>query len=62
LKVRADGTLFATGPGGVWIFSPEGNHLGTIKTGQATSNCAFDNNYKYLYMTADNYVMRIRLK
>jgi len=62
LKVRADGILFATGPGGVWILSPDGTHLGTIKTGQATSNCALDDEGKYLYMTADMYLMRIRLK
>jgi gluconolactonase len=62
LKVRKDGIIFATGPGGVWIFSPEGNHLGTVKTGQATANCAFDDEGKYLYMTADMCLMRIRLK
>ena len=62
LKVRQDGTIFATGPGGVWIFSRDGMHLGTIKTGQATSNCALDEKGKYLYMTADMYIMRIRLK
>ena len=62
LKVRKDGIIFATGPGGVWVFSPEGRHLGTIKTGQATSNCAFDEGNKFLYMTADKYLMRIRLK
>jgi gluconolactonase len=62
LKVRGDGIIFATGPGGVWIFSPEGEHLGTIKTGQATSNCALDDDNKYLYITADMYLMRIRLK
>lgn len=62
LKVRKDGIIFATGPGGVWIFSPEGEHLGTIKTGQATSNCAFDKDNKYLFMTADMYLMRIKLK
>ena len=62
LKVRSDGIIFATGPGGVWIFSPDGDHLGTIKTGQATSNCAFDSTGKYLYITADSYVMRIKLK
>jgi len=62
LKVRADGIIFATGPGGVWVFSPDGKHLGTIKTGQATSNCALDDKGRYLYMTADMYLMRIRLK
>ncbi len=61
LKVRKDGIIFATGPGGVWIFSPEGEHLGTIKTGQATSNCAIDEEGKYLYITADMYIMRIKL-
>jgi len=62
LKVRKDGILFATGPGGVWIFAPGGKHLGTILTGQQTSNCALDEQGKYLYMTADDYLMRIRLK
>lgn len=62
LKVRSDGIIFATGPGGVWVFSPEGEHLGTVKTGQATSNCALDNKGKYLYITADSYIMRIKLK
>ncbi len=62
LKVRKDGIIFATGPGGVWILSPEGKHLGTIKTGQATANCALDEEGRYLYMTADMHLMRIRLK
>ena len=62
LKVRKDGIIFATGPGGVWVFSPGGEHLGTIKTGQATSNCAIGDEGMYLYITADMYVMRIRLK
>jgi hypothetical protein len=41
MKVDKQGNLFATGPGGVLIFSPEGKHLGTILTGQATSNVAW---------------------
>jgi gluconolactonase len=61
LAVRKDGIIFATGPGGVWIFEPDGKHLGTIKTGEATSNCALDHDNQYLYMTADMYLMRIRL-
>jgi len=62
LEVRSDGIIFATGPGGVWIITPEGKHLGTIRTGEATSNCTLDAEGKYLYMTADNYLMRIRLQ
>ncbi len=41
LKVGHQGNLFATGPGGVLVFSPDGNHLGTINTTVATANCAF---------------------
>lgn len=62
MKVDNRGNLFATGPGGVWIISPEGEHLGTIKTGQATSNCAFNEDQSVLYMTADTYLMRIKIK
>lgn len=62
LKVNREGYLFATGPGGVFIFSPDGKHLGTIKTTQATANCAFDNSESALYITADMYLLRVKLK
>ena len=39
MKVDADGNLFATGPGGVHVFAPDGTHLGTIDTGGPTANC-----------------------
>ncbi|MEO0473108.1 MAG: SMP-30/gluconolactonase/LRE family protein [Bacteroidota bacterium] len=61
MKVTPNGYIFATGPGGVLVFDAEGKHLGTIKTGQATSNCAFGNDGQYLYMTADDYLCRIKL-
>jgi gluconolactonase len=62
LKIDVEGNLFATGPGGVLIITPEGKHLGTIATGQATSNCAFGDDGRTLYMTADDYLMRVKLK
>lgn len=61
MKVHSSGNIFATGPGGVYVFDAEGKHLGTINTGQATSNCAFDDDENYLYMTADDYLMRIKM-
>ena len=61
LVVRSDGIIFATGPGGVWIINADGEHLGLVKTGQATSNCTLGSEGNYLYMTADMYLMRIRL-
>jgi gluconolactonase len=62
LKVDTEGNLFATGPGGVLVLSPQGKHLGTIFTGQATANCAFGDDGRTLYITADMYLMRVRLK
>jgi gluconolactonase len=62
LKIDTEGNLWASGPGGILVISPEGKHLGTILTGQATSNCAFGDDGRTLYMTADMYLMRVRLK
>jgi len=61
LKLDQTGHLFATGPGGVLVLTPEGKHLGTISTGQLISNCAFGDDGKTLYMTSDMYLARIRL-
>lgn len=60
MKVDARGNLFATGPGGVLIFSPEGKHLGTLQTGQATANCAWGEDGSTLYLTADMFLCRVR--
>jgi len=62
LKVNDAGYLFATGPGGVLIFNSSGKHLGTIKTGRATSNVAFNSDQTVLFMTADSYVLKLDLR
>lgn len=62
LKVDTEGNLFAAGPGGILVLTAIGSHLGTILTGQATGNCAFGDDGRTLYITADMYLMRIRLK
>ena len=42
MAVDVEGNLYCTGPGGVWIITPSGEHLGTILTGsRQTTNCAF---------------------
>ncbi len=38
LKLDVKGNLYGTGPGGIWIFSPGGKHLGTIKTPETPAN------------------------
>ena len=61
LKVHPTGTVFATGPGGVLIIKENGDHIGTIRTEVRTSNCAFDDNFDYLYMTSDMFLTRIKI-
>lgn len=62
LKVHESGNIFATGPGGVHIISPQGKHLAAILTGTATANCAFDTGQEHLYMTSTDRLMRVKLK
>ncbi len=61
LTVDKQGNLFATGPGGVHIFSPAGKRLGTLATGEATANCTFGGDGSVLYITADMYICRVKL-
>lgn len=62
MKVDQAGNLFATGPGGVFIFAADGTHLGTILTGQATGNCCFGGDGSSLYVMADMYLGRVKTK
>lgn len=59
LKVDARGNLFAAGPGGLYVFAPDGVHLGTILFGVATSNCRFDERERDLFVTAGSAVWRV---
>ena len=61
LKVHSSGNIFSTGPGGVLILTPEGKHLATIGTTSNALNCAFGNNEEYLYITAFDYLARVKL-
>ena len=61
MKVDRSGNLFATGPGGVLVFDPDGTHLGTLNTGEATANCGWGDDGSVLYITADMNLCRIRL-
>jgi gluconolactonase len=62
MKVDRAGHIFATGPGGVWIFSSEGKHLGTIAPPEVPANVHWGNaDGKTLYMTARTGLYRIRL-
>jgi gluconolactonase len=62
MKVDRRGNLYGTGPGGIWIFSPQGKHLGSIQLPEIPANCNWgDADGKTLYITARTGLYRIRL-
>ena len=61
LKLDVDGNLYATGPGGVWIFTPAGEHLGTIQPDEVPANVAWGDDGSSLYITARTGLYRIKL-
>lgn len=62
MKVDREGNVFSTGPGGIWIFSPEGKHIGTIEMPERSANLAWADDGKTLYITASTSVYRIHVK
>jgi gluconolactonase len=61
MKIDQSGNLYCTGPSGVWIFSPEGKHLGTIQPPEVPANVHWgDADGKTLYMTARTGLYRIK--
>jgi gluconolactonase len=63
LKVDVEGNVYSTGPGGVWIFSPDGKLLGKISVPETATNLAWgESDRQTLYITASKSLYRIRLK
>jgi gluconolactonase len=63
MKVDRQGNVYSTGPGGVWIFSPEGKALGTILISEPASNVNWAGaDRKTLYITASSSIYRVTLK
>jgi gluconolactonase len=62
MKIDKKGNLYCAGPAGVWIFNPEGKHLGTIKPPEIPANLAWgDKDARTLYITARTGLYRIRV-
>lgn len=61
MKVDSQGNIYAAGPEGIWVFSPEGKHLGTIQPGETAANLAWGEDGKTLFITASTSVYRIRV-
>ena len=62
MKVDQKGNLWATGPGGLLIFTAEGKHLGTLVTGVNTGNCCFGEDGSTLFVMCDKAIGRIKTK
>jgi gluconolactonase len=62
MKLDANGNLYVTGPQGIWVWSPEGKHLGTIVLPEQPANLAWgDKDYRTLYITATTSVYRLQM-
>ena len=62
MKVDADGNLYTTGPGGIWIYAPSGDRLDRIPVPKAPTNVAFGGpEHTTLFITAQSSVYRISL-
>lgn len=62
MKIDSKGNIYASGPGGVWIFDAMGKVLGKIRLTEAASNTALSDDEKTLYITNDMYLLRVKLK
>ncbi len=62
LKIDSRGYVYATGPGGVLIFNPDGKLLGTIRLENAAANCALSADEKTLFITNHQQLVRVQLK
>ena len=61
-KVDKNGNIFASGPGGIYIFTSEGRKLGMIRLENPASNCALSADEKTLFITNDMYALRMKLR
>jgi gluconolactonase len=63
MKVDQKGNIYSAGPGGVWIFSPEGKHLGTLDIPERVGNVGWGGaDHKTLYIAASSSIYRVTLK
>jgi gluconolactonase len=63
MRVDESGNLYVTGPKGIWVWDPEGHHIGTIEMPEQPANLTWgDADYQTLYITAATSVYRLRTK
>lgn len=62
IKLDKNGNIFVAAADGILVITPQGKHIGTLNMGRSTGNCEFTDDYKYLFITADDYLVRVELK
>jgi gluconolactonase len=63
LKIDEQGNVFAAGPGGIWVFTKAAKLIGKINLeGVTASNCALTPDGKTLYITAVQYLLRVKMR
>ncbi|HEY0744055.1 MAG TPA: SMP-30/gluconolactonase/LRE family protein [Chryseosolibacter sp.] len=61
-KIDSNGNIFASGPGGIWIFDKSGKVLGKVRLPNATANCALADDGKTLFITSANKLLRLKMR
>ena len=61
LKLDTQGNVYATGPGGLWVFSPDGRRLGMFKLPEDPANAGCGDDGKTLYITVETGVYRVSM-
>ena len=62
LKIDSKGNVYASGPGGIWIFSKTADLLGKIRVSPVASNCSLSGDEKTLFITADDHIVKVKLR
>jgi gluconolactonase len=63
MKVDRNGNLYSAAPGGIWVFSAAGKHIGTIRVPERTGNLAWgDADGKTMYIAGSSHIYRVRVK
>jgi gluconolactonase len=63
MKVDVKGNVWVTGPGGVWVFDPRGNHLGTVNLIEHPANFAWgDADFSTLYFCGRTSITKLKMK
>jgi gluconolactonase len=63
MRVDTQGNVYCTGPGGVWVWDPEGNHLGTVMLPESTANFNWgDADYRSIYFSSRTSIYRLKTR